>query len=67
MGARIQTQSLLEQFTQIQRAQDHLIGLWSSFKAERLILYHDIGVFPYEDWKSFYEDLGATVDPIKQE
>jgi hypothetical protein len=61
VGARIHTQSLLEQFTQIGRAQDHLIGLWSSFKAERLTLYHDLGVFPYNDWKSFYDDLGATL------
>ena len=66
VGARIQTQLLLEQFTQLERAQDHLIGLWSSFKSERLTFYHDLGVFPYEDWKSFYADLGATPDPIKQ-
>ncbi len=66
-GARIQTQSLLEQFTQIQRAQDQLIGLWSAFKAERLSLYHELGVFPYDDWKSFYADLGATLDTIKEE
>ncbi len=65
VGARLQTQSLLEQFTQLQRAQDHLIGPSSAFKAERLTLYRDLGAFPYDDWKSFYADLGATLDPIK--
>jgi hypothetical protein len=53
------TTSLLNQFAQIQRAEDRLVGLWASFKAERLALYHDLGVLPYDNWKAFYDDLTA--------
>ncbi len=50
---------VIEQQTQIVETQDRLIGLWTSFRAERLALYHDLGVLPYQDWKSFYADLSA--------
>jgi hypothetical protein len=65
VGARIATQTVLDQLVQIQRAQDRLVGLWASFKAERLALYRDLGILPYDDWKSFYDDLAARVGPIK--
>ena len=52
--------AVIEQQTQIVRAQDRLIELWTSFRAERLALYHDLGVLPYQDWKSFYADLSAA-------
>jgi hypothetical protein len=48
---------VIEQQTQIVEAQERLIALWTSFRAERLALYHDLGVLPYPDWKSFYADL----------
>jgi hypothetical protein len=51
---------VLEQQTQIVEAQNRLIGLWTSFRAERLTLYHDLGALPYQDWKSFYADLSAV-------
>ncbi len=65
VGARIATQGLLEQFIQIERAQDRLVGLWASFKAERLALYRDLGVLPHDDWKPFYDDLAARLGPIQ--
>ncbi len=64
-GARVATQGLLEQLDQVRSAQDRLVGLWASFKAERLALYRDLGVLPYDDWKSFYNDLEARLGAIK--
>jgi hypothetical protein len=52
--------AVIEQETRIVQAQDRLIWLWTSFRAERLALYHDLGVLPYQDWKSFYADLSAA-------
>ena len=66
VGARIQTESLLDQFVQIQRAQDRLVGLWASFQAERLALYQDLGNLPYDDWRSFYDDLAARPGSINK-
>ena len=42
-----------------QEAQDRLIALWTSFRVERLALYRDLGVLPYDHWDAFYADLSA--------
>jgi hypothetical protein len=51
---------VIEQRRQIVLAQDRLVGLWTSFRAERLAFYHDLGALPYPDWKSLYADLSAA-------
>jgi len=50
---------LIEQVTQVVKAEDRLAALWTSFRTERLALYRDLGVLPYNDWHSFYADLSA--------
>ncbi len=40
-------------------AQDRLIAHWTSFQAERLSLYRDLGVLPYDSWRAFHADLSA--------
>lgn len=64
VGARLATQGLLEQLDQVQSAEDRLVGLWASFQADRLALYRDLGVLPYDDWKSFIDDLAARPGAI---
>jgi hypothetical protein len=51
---------LIDQISQVKKVEDRLISLWTSFRAERLALYHDLGALPYDDWKSFYDDLAAS-------
>jgi hypothetical protein len=53
-------QGVIEHQKLIVEAQDRLIDLWTSFRAERLALYHDLGMLPHQDWKSFYADLSAV-------
>ncbi len=55
--------ALLEQLTQVRETQDRLIGLWTSFRAERLALYHELGELPYADWKTYYADLSTGPAP----
>jgi hypothetical protein len=50
---------LIEHVTQVLDGEDRLAKLWSSFRTERLALYRDLGVLPYNDWISFYADLSA--------
>ena len=52
-------EGLIEQVTQVVKAEDRLAALWTSFRTERLALYRDLGVLPYNDWHSFYADLSA--------
>jgi hypothetical protein len=53
---------LIEQITQIKKLDDHLVAIWTSFRAERLALYRDLGELPYDHWKSFIDDLAAAQD-----
>jgi hypothetical protein len=52
-------QGVIEQHARIVETQDRLVALWTSLRAERLELYHDLGVLPHQDWKSFYADLSC--------
>jgi hypothetical protein len=50
---------LLAPETQRMNAEDRLVTIWTSFQTERLALYRELGVLPYDDWKSFLSDLSA--------
>jgi hypothetical protein len=52
-------QRTIEQLDRVLAAKDRLITLWVSFRTERLALYRDVGALPYDDFKSFYDDLSA--------
>jgi hypothetical protein len=41
------------------KAEDRLVTIWTSFQTERLALYRELGILPYDDWKSFFNDLSA--------
>ncbi|WP_406700881.1 hypothetical protein V5E97_19015 [Singulisphaera sp. Ch08] len=43
----------------ISENRERLLSLWTSFCAERLALYRDLGILPYEDWASFYGQFTA--------
>ena len=60
-GARIATQGLLEQLDQVRGAQTGWSVCGPRSKRERLGLYRILGVLPYDDWKSFYNDLEARL------
>jgi hypothetical protein len=49
----------LEQVASVTTSEDHLVELWTTFRAERLALCRDLGVLPHADWKTFYAELGA--------
>jgi hypothetical protein len=44
---------------QVLKVENRLTNLWASFRADRLALYRELGVLPYNDWNSFYADLSA--------
>ena len=39
--------------------EDRLVTIWTSFQMERLALYRELGILPYDDWKSLCNDLSA--------
>jgi hypothetical protein len=50
---------LLAPETKRRNAEDRLVTIWTSFQTERLALYRELGILPYDDWKSFFNDLSA--------
>ena len=54
---------VIEQQSQVTQIENRLATLWTSFRADRLALYHDLGVLPYKDWKSLFADL-VTVPAV---
>lgn len=50
---------LLAPETQRREAEDRLVTIWTSFQRERLAIYRELGIFPYDDWRSFFNDLSA--------
>ncbi len=50
---------LLGQENQRLNAENRLVTVWTSFQAERLALYRELGILPYADWKSFINELSA--------
>jgi hypothetical protein len=45
--------------TERMNAEDRLVTIWTSFQTEWLALYRELGTLPYDDWKSFFNDLSA--------
>jgi hypothetical protein len=58
-GRSPQLDGLLGSLVRIRDAEDRLVTLWTTFRAERLALYRELGVMPYTDWAAFYKDLSA--------
>ncbi len=50
---------LIDQEGEILRVQNDLVALWAAFQGGRLALYRDLGTLPFNDWKSFHEQLSA--------
>jgi hypothetical protein len=41
------------------RNRDQLVALWTTFRAERLALYRDLGTLPFNDWASYQDQFIA--------
>jgi hypothetical protein len=50
---------VIEQVANFTSVEDQLAELWTTFRAERLVLYRELAALPYGDWKSFHADLAA--------
>jgi hypothetical protein len=50
---------LTEQYAQVLKNEGRLVALWTSFRGERLALYHELGVLPYNNWNAYYADLAV--------
>jgi tetratricopeptide (TPR) repeat protein len=50
---------MIDQFEHAREAMDPLAATWATFRADRLALYRDIGILPFETWDAFLADLSA--------
>jgi hypothetical protein len=52
---------MVELTRKIAENRDRLVTLWTTFRAERLAFYRDMGLFPFENWSAFYDQFTARV------
>jgi hypothetical protein len=57
--------AVIDEMGRARDAEDRLATLWASFRTERLALYRDLGVLPYDNWDAFYADLPARSSALK--
>ena len=50
---------VIDNMRHVWETRDRLVALWTSFRAERLALYRDLGELPYDNWDAFYADHSA--------
>jgi hypothetical protein len=51
----VQTNNLLSAQSQLLSTENSLITLWYQFQTQRLALYRDLGIMPYDEWEAFHE------------
>ena len=56
----VQTQNLIQAQQQILQTLTGLIQIWINYQTQRLALYRDLGVIPYDEWEAFYELFPAA-------
>jgi hypothetical protein len=54
-NAAAQTQNLLSAQQALIRSEIQLINIWAQFQLNRLTLYRDLGILPYDEWEAFSE------------
>jgi hypothetical protein len=54
-NAAVQTTNLLTFQSNLVRAMLSLTNGWQSYQTQRLIVYRDIGILPYDEWEAFSE------------
>ncbi|MFO0909666.1 MAG: hypothetical protein U0794_15190 [Isosphaeraceae bacterium] len=51
----VQTNNLTSAQTQLVNAENGLIQTWYNYQTQRLALYRDLGILPYDEWEAFHE------------
>jgi hypothetical protein len=49
------TLNVINAQTQLLTAQTRLITTWVAYETQRMALYRDLGIMPYDEWEAFYE------------
>jgi hypothetical protein len=49
------TQQLTNAQSQLLSAQNNLISTWVSYITQRIVLYSNLGIIPYDEWEAYYE------------
>jgi hypothetical protein len=49
-----QTINFITSVNTVLQQQNNLIQLWVSYQTQRLALYRDLGIMPYDEWEAYY-------------
>jgi hypothetical protein len=54
-----QTINLVGFTNQVNQLQNQLVQIWVTYQSQRLALYRDLGILPYDEWEAYYEFFPA--------
>jgi hypothetical protein len=49
------TTALVQAQNQLLSSQNSLISVWVSYQTQRITLYRDLGIIPYDEWEAYHE------------
>lgn len=58
-----QTNNLINGINNILNIQRQLLNNWVNFQSQRIALYRDLGLIPYDEWEAYYEFFPANSGP----
>lgn len=61
-----QTQQLVTGLNQTLQSQNSLVQLWVNYQSNRLALYRDIGIMPYDEWEAYHEFFPVNTRPARR-
>jgi hypothetical protein len=53
--AAVQTQNLINAQGQVLQSQNTVLSTWVNYESQRLVVYRDLGIMPYDEWEAYYE------------
>jgi hypothetical protein len=59
-----QTNNLITGINNILQIQTNILGNWVNFQTQRIALYRDLGLIPYDEWEAFYEFFPTGNGPV---
>jgi hypothetical protein len=53
--AAVQTQNVIQAQGNVIRSQNALLQIWVNYVTQRMVIYRDLGIVPFDEWEAYYE------------
>jgi hypothetical protein len=53
--AAVQTQNVIQAQSSVINSQNQLLLIWVNYVTQRMLIYRDLGIIPFDEWEAYYE------------